>query len=393
LTVENAGFDVAAPPQDQTRYWLTLTQAPGLGPATIAKLVQRFGSAEAVCLVPVAALEAAGLKRAAIEALRAPDERRLDAAFRWAAQDHAYILTPDSADYPRPLHELASAPPVLFVRGDPAVLAEPQLAIVGSRHPSPGGVETTRAFARHLAGLGLVITSGLALGIDCAAHEGALETGRTIAVLGTGPDRVYPAAHRELAHRIVEHGAVVTELPPGTGPEPRNFPRRNRIISAMSLGTLVTEAAIESGSLITARYAAEQGREVFAIPGSIHNPVARGCHRLIRQGAKLVDSVEHILEELAPQLRPLLDQVPAAETAASACAPPGDEADGLDPDHRRLLDAMGWDPMAPDELIARSGLPAQGVASMLLLLELTGHVSSHPGGRYSRRGSASQGSA
>jgi DNA processing protein len=388
---KDSGFAVAvSPPSDQAGYWLTLTQAPGLGPTTIAKLVGRFGSAEAVCVASPAALEAAGLKRAAVASLQAPDRQRLDAALEWAEQEQAHILTPDSPAYPPALRELPSAPPVLFVRGDPAVLAEPQLAIVGSRHPTPGGVEITRSFARHLAGLGLVITSGLALGVDRAAHEGALENGRTVAVLGTGPDRVYPAAHRELAHRVVAQGALVTELPPGTGPEPRNFPRRNRIISALTLGTLVTEAALESGSLITARYAAEQGREVFAIPGSIHNPVARGCHRLIRQGAKLVDSVEHILEELEPQLRPLLDQVPCAAAVAPVGASPGG-GDGLDPDHRRLLDAMGWDPIAPDELIARSGLPAQGVASMLLLLELTGHVSSHPGGRYSRCGNGSQG--
>ncbi len=374
-----AGAQTAA----QVRPWLTLAQAPGLGPATIARLVQRFGDAAASCSASKQALAAVGLKPAAIAALHAPDQQRLDAALGWAEQDRARILTPDSADYPRALRELPAPPAVLFVRGDPAVLSEPQLAIVGSRHPSPGGLETTQAFARHLAGLGLVVTSGLALGIDGAAHQGALETGRSVAVLGTGPDRVYPAAHRDLAHRIVEHGALVTELPPGTGPQPRNFPRRNRIISALSLGTLVTEAAIESGSLITARYAAEQGREVFAIPGSIHNPVARGCHLLIRQGAKLVESVEHILEELAPQLRPLLEQMPVAADPE----PAGDDANGLDPDHRRLLDAMGWDPIAPDELIARSGMPAQAVASMLLLLELTGHVSSHPGGRYSRRGS------
>ena len=379
-----------SPAQGQIHHWLTLAQAPGLGPTTIAKLVRRFGSAEAVCLASPSALEAAGVKRTAIAALQSPDPKRLDAALGWAEQDQAHILTPESPGYPRALTELSSAPPVLYVRGDPAVLAEPQLAIVGSRHPSPGGVETTRSFARHLAELGLVVTSGLALGIDAAAHEGALETGRTVAVLGTGPDRVYPAAHRGLAHRVVEQGALVTELPPGKGPEPRNFPRRNRIISALSLGTLVTEAAIESGSLITARYAAEQGREVFAIPGSIHNPVARGCHWLIRQGAKLVDSVEHILEELAPQLRPLLDQTPRAAFAASVCVPSGDAGDGLDPDHQRLLDAMGWDPIAPDELIARCGLPAGEVASMLLLLELTGHVSSHPGGRYCRCGNGGQ---
>jgi DNA processing protein len=249
---------------------------------------------------------------------------------------------------------------------------------VGSRNPTPAGSETTREFASHLAACGLTIASGLAIGIDGAAHEGALEGGRTVAVLGTGPDRVYPAAHRDLARRIAANGALVTEYAPGSKALGSNFPRRNRIISGLSLGALVTEAALKSGSLITARYAVEQGREVFAIPGSIHNPLARGCHSLIRDGAKLVETAGDILEELAP----LLDSLSRDRAQPSrAGAPP---APGRDAEYRVLLDALGHDPLSADELIRRTDLPAETVASMLLLLELEGSVSSCPGGRYCR---------
>jgi DNA processing protein len=285
-------------------------------------------------------------------------------------------------NYPSRLREVGAPPPLLFVRGNPALLHEPQLAVVGSRNPTAGGIDTARDFAGYLAGLGLVVTSGLALGIDAAAHEGALATGHTIAVLGTGPDRVYPAAHRDLARRIANTGALVTELLPGTGPHASHFPQRNRIISGLSLGTLVVEAAVGSGSLITARLASEQGREVFAIPGSIHNPLARGCHALIRQGAKLVDSANQILEELGPQLGEFLAD--GADSAPEAVVP-GPQTSDLDDDHGRLLACMGYDPIAPDEIVARTGMPAFEIASMLLLLELKGLVTSHPGGRYSLR--------
>jgi DNA processing protein len=331
------------------------------------------------------ALTEAGVSTEVAEAIGRGDEREAETDLVWAERDGAHILARDDPRYPPLLAQVPAAPCVLFVRGDPAVLSDPQLAIVGSRNPTPAGRETTREFARHLAGCGLTITSGLAIGIDGAAHEGALEAGRTVAVLGTGPDRVYPAAHRELARRIAAQGALVSELPPGSGVRGANFPRRNRIISALSLGTLVAEAALQSGSLITARYASEQGREVFAIPGSIHNPVARGCHALIRQGAKLVETAQDVLEELAPQLRPFLkaaagDVPPLAGDAQRAVG----TATGFDGDYQRLLDAMGYDPVAPDELIRRTGLAAQSVSSMLLLLELEGHVSSQPGGRYCR---------
>lgn len=377
--------------------WLRLLQTPGLGAQRIGKLLAAFGSAEAACAAPRSALRSLGLSEPMLESIQRPDQAAIAATLRWAEQPQASILTLADARYPSRLSEISSAPPVLFVRGDPALLQEPQLAIVGSRNPTPGGAQTTRAFASHLAGLGLVITSGMALGVDAAAHLGALEAGRTIAVLGTGPDRVYPAAHRELARRIAAEGALVSEFPPGVGPQASHFPRRNRTISGLSLGTLVTEAAPRSGSLITARYAAEQGREVFAIPGSIHNPLARGCHQLIREGAKLIDSVDQLLEELAPQLKPYLAPTAAPPTARAAATRPAqtDSASGsslslpaasseLDPDYRRLLEAMGQDPVAPDELVGRTGLSAQEVSSMLLLLELQGHVSCLAGGRYCR---------
>jgi DNA processing protein len=363
--------------------WLTLSLAPGLGARRIGQLVERFGSAAAARRAGRAALTKAGVPNAAISAIETPDEARIESALSWAKHDGAHLLTPDSARYPSRLRELPAPPPLLYVRGDPALLHEPQIAVVGSRNPTVGGTDTARDFSAYLAGLGLVVTSGLALGIDAAAHDGALGTGRTIAVLGTGPDRVYPAAHRDLALRIAECGALVTEFPPGTGPHASHFPQRNRIISGLSLGTLVVEAAIGSGSLITARLASEQGREVFAVPGSIHNPLARGCHALVRQGAKLVDSATQILEELGPQLSAFLDESPSRLVVEpeSSMTP-----SALDPDHQRLLSSMGYDPVSPDELVTRTGLPAYEIASMLLLLELQGHVASHPGGRYSLQG-------
>ncbi|MEN8179706.1 MAG: DNA-processing protein DprA, partial [Pseudomonadota bacterium] len=247
-------------------------------------------------------------------------------------------------------------------------------------NPTPSGISNAREFASYLAGAGLTIISGLAVGIDGAAHQGALEDGTTIAVTGTGLDRVYPARHKELAHRIVAQGALVSEFPPGTQPRPENFPRRNRIISGLSVGTLVVEATLRSGSLITARLALEQGREVFAIPGSIHNPQARGCHRLIREGAKLVESAQDITDELGSLLGSLT--VPSIRHASGNTP----NTVNLDPDYEKLLEAMGFDPISVDELINRTGLTAESVSSMLLLLELDGHVSSAPGGYYCRTG-------
>jgi len=364
------------------RAWLTLVQAPGVGPRLIARLLGRFDDVESALEADASILRGLGIPAAAIEALRRPDEAALDALLAWGQQDGTAILTRDHPAYPQLLAQIPDAPGVLYVRGDPGVLADPQLAIVGSRNPTPQGADTTRELARYLTDCGITITSGLAMGVDGAAHRGALEAGRTIAVLGTGLDRVYPAAHRDLARQIAEAGALVSELPPDSPARAEHFPRRNRIISGLSLGTLVTEAALGSGSLITARLASEQGREVFAMPGSIHNPLARGCHALIRDGARLVECAQDILAELAPALRAVSAPAAGCGQSGSGAAPVAARAPQLDGDYRRLFTAMGHDPVAVDDLIRRTGLPADSVASMLLLLELQGRVSSYPGGRY-----------
>ncbi|MFN2349067.1 MAG: DNA-processing protein DprA [Thioalkalivibrio sp.] len=366
--------------------WLRLWHTPGVGPATLARLLERFGSPARMLSASRNALREAGLEDAGLSFIAQTDlPPGVVADLQWAKAPQHHILTPDDPRYPPRLHEIG--PGILYVTGDPNLLSEPQLAMVGSRHPTPGGAETARAFAAHLARSGLVITSGLALGIDAAAHEGALAGGgATIAVVATGPDRVYPARHRDLAHRIAEQGALVTEFPTGTPARPEHFPRRNRLISGLGLGTLVVEAALNSGSLITARYASEQGREVFAIPGSIHNPVARGCHRLIRQGAKLVETASDVLEELSPQLHAEIDQLPPAAGKSG----PAQEADFTDnPEHEALLQHMGYDPVTVDQLVSRSGLTVEVVSSMLLIMELRGQVVSLSGGRYVRHQSES----
>lgn len=338
-------------------------------------LITRFGSATAV-LATASTLKVEGrLTKRIIDSLTAPDWAAVDADLEWQQRPENLILVRNDPRYPRLLAQIPDPPPVLFVRGDPAVLKQPQLAIVGTRNPSAVGRDTARDFARELAAVGLVITSGLAYGIDGAGHEGALATegGLTVAVAGTGLDRVYPARHHELAHRIAERGALVSEYPPGTPPLPANFPRRNRIISGLGIGTLVVEAAVNSGSLITARLALEQGREVFAIPGSIHNPLARGCHALLREGAKLVETIRDIQEELAP----------LAAVAIAATSTTTDE-ESLDSDYRTLLECFGYDSLPIDALVERSGLTSAVVSSMLLLLELRGLVVAQPGGLYTR---------
>jgi DNA processing protein len=363
--------------------WLRLRHAPGVGPVTLARLLEHFSTPAAILAAPLRELRAFGLDDTALSALdRGVLPPGVAADLDWAGGPDHHILTLGDNRYPRALREIAAPPGILYVTGSPEILTEPQLAIVGSRHPTPGGAETARAFAAHLARSGLVITSGLALGIDAAAHEGALHAGgATVAVVATGPDRVYPARHRELAHRIAAFGAVVSEFPVGTTARPEHFPQRNRIISGLAAGTLVVEAALGSGSLITARYAVEQGREVFAIPGSIHNPVVKGCHRLIRQGATLVETAQDVLEELAGILdpeafgpRPLAT---AADTAQLA-------EDTGNPDHDHLLRAMGFDPVTVDQLVSRTGLTVEAVSSMLLIMELRGQVASLSGGRYIR---------
>lgn len=363
--------------------WLALARAPGLGSVSARELLRAHPGPGDLFRPGRPREPATGLPDRARRALQGVDWQGVEADLRWLEQPAHHLVTLQDPRYPPLLAELGDAPPILFVNGDPALLDSPQVAIVGSRNPSPTGRETAREFAAFLAGAGFTITSGLATGIDGAAHRGALDVeGRTLAVGGTGPDRVYPASHAGLAREIAARGALVSEFPLGTTVSPGNFPRRNRVIAGLSLGTLVVEAARRSGSLITARLAAEQGREVFAIPGSIHNPLARGCHLLIRQGAKLVETGADIVEELGPLFG-------ALETQARESPPPKGSAAGpraWDADYRTLLDCLGYDPVSVDTLVARSGLTADKVSSMLLLLELEGHVSSAPGGRYLRTG-------
>lgn len=349
-----------------------MARAPGVGPRRGRQLLTRFGSPALVRAASWAELRELGLREPALEALVQPTH--LEADLAWASEPGQTLLPFTDPRYPGRLRHLPDAPLLLYVKGDPAWLGWPQIAIVGSRNPSPSGCQTARQFGRALAERGLAVTSGLAIGIDGCAHEGALETGGTLAVMGTGLDRVYPASHRALAHRIASQGVLVSEFAIGTPARPENFPRRNRIISGLSLGVLVVEAGLRSGSLITARLAVEQGREVFAIPGSLHNPLATGCHALIKQGAKLTESVDDILEEVGP----LLNASPTADSFSS------EEDATLDETARALWSAVGFDPISADELTVRTGMAVETVSATLLLLEIQGLVSSLPGGRYCR---------
>ena len=370
--------------RDDEHYWLALQRAPGIGNRRCLKLLAEFNSPAAIFGAGAEHLRSIGLPPESIDYLANPDWKAVAGDLDWLAQPGNSIMTCRDPGYPVLLKEISDPPALLFIHGDPDYLTQPQLAIVGSRNPSHDGRSLAAEFAAHLACCGLTITSGLASGIDAAAHQGALRAGGgTIAVTGTGLDRVYPAQHRGLAHQIAENGALLSEFPPGTGPLAANFPRRNRIISGLSLGTLVVEAALRSGSLITARAALEQGREVFAIPGSIHNPLTRGCHALIREGAKLVETGDHILEELAALISVSLSR---AENKPPADQAPGgkQEAEKLAGEYLQLLDFMGYHPVSIDQLVERSGLTPEQVSSMLLVLELEDHIAGGAGGRYTR---------
>src|SRR5690348_1430104 len=366
---------------DETRAWLALLRATGLGASGIRELVGRHGSA---CAAQASAAREARVSAEARTWLGAPDAATIERDLDWLAAPDHHLIVAASEDFPALLRDAANPPAALFVAGDPVCLWSAQIAIVGARSASAGGLANARAFARTFAQAGNTVTSGLAEGVDGAAHEGALEGGgKTIAVLGTGPDLVYPRQHRDLAQRIAAHGALVSEFPPGTPGKPENFPRRNRLIAGLCLGTLVVEASLNSGSLITARLAAEAGREVFALPGSIHSPLARGCHKLIRDGAKLVETAEEVIEELrgvggllAEGLRRRLD-APASPVRVS-------DTEQRDPEYQRLLAALDAEPAALDELVERTGLPAAALSSMLLVLELDGAVAAE-NGRYARR--------
>lgn len=373
--------------------WLRLILTPGIGPGAVRQLLERFGLPEDILDAGRNRLaEVLGAQRAA--ALLADDDTRdalIRATLQWASADGRHLVALHDPGYPQRLLQIGDPPPMLYVRGSIEELSRDSIAIVGSRHATRSGLENARAFARALADEGLQVCSGLARGIDAAAHRGALE-GRcgTIAIVGTGIDRVYPAAHHTLADTITRKGAVVSELPLGTTVHRANFPRRNRLIAGASLGVLVVEAATQSGSLITARHAAEFGREVMAIPGSIHSPVSRGCHRLIREGAKLVESVDDVLVELRAQMVGGERAGVGSEGPGWAGAEPapvdGDAAASLAGDAAALLQALGWDPAVPDTLAERTGLPPQDVAAALVELELGGHVERWIDGRYVRIG-------
>ncbi len=354
--------------------WLTLLHTPGIGPSTFHTLLDNFGSVEAVLDASSSQLSSLSLTADTVSALNNQEKPDITADLDWEtdADDH-HIITFLDERYPAQLKDLPDVPPVLYVRGDPDYLLQPQLAMVGARSPSAAGRNTAKEFASHLSNAGITITSGLAIGIDGASHQGALQgLAGTVAVVAHGLDIVYPAQHQQLAQLISERGAVVSEMPVGIKPQRGLFPRRNRLISALSLGTLVVEAAVKSGSLITARLALELNREVFAIPGSIHNPMARGCHQLIRQGAKLVESVDDILEDLR---FPLPQNTPyPLKTHENTPEKPKDPHNTLDPDHQKLLKCLAYEPASIDELVIRSKFSAAEVASMLLILELEGII-------------------
>jgi DNA processing protein len=366
---------------EHLRYWLALIRAPYVGSATFQHLLTNFKTVEDVFSASPELLLKSKLRQDSIDYIRKPDWSQVDKDLIWLEQSEVNVLLLSDPDYPALLREISDPPPVLFVLGDQKILQAPQLAIVGSRNPTPSGKETAYDFARHLAQQGLTITSGMALGIDAASHEGALEAGgSTIAVAGTGLDSVYPGVHHELAHKIANNGALVSEFPPGTSPSKHNFPRRNRIISALSMGVLVVEAALRSGSLITARQALEQGREVFAVPGSIHNPQARGCNSLIKQGAKLVETADDILEELGSLFE--FTQHSMASGSIYQTTGESDNEVALEPEYQKVFESVGFEPTAVDTVIERSGLTADAVCSMLLVLELQGLIGTTSSGHY-----------
>jgi DNA processing protein len=355
-------------PESGLAAWIRLSLVEGLGPATFRKLLSAFGLPESILAASQAELCRVVPPALALKILAEPSDSAITAALEWSAQKNNAIVTLADVAYPRLLLEIPDPPPLLYLRGRIDLLLSRGLAIVGSRNATPQGLANAESFARAFSDAGLAIISGLALGVDAAAHRGGLSgMGSTIAVLGTGADTLYPVSNRTLGAAIAESGLLVSDFPIGTPPVAANFPRRNRLISGLSRGCLVVEAAVSSGSLITARQAAEQGREVFAIPGSIHSPLARGCHLLIKQGAKLVESAADVLEELGSEVPPKAKSDP--------------QESGV---NNSLLLHMGYDACSIDTLVTRSRLTADAVSAMLLKLELEGKIASLPGGRYQR---------
>lgn len=371
-----------APPDDLAS-WLRLTQTPGVGAETARRLLNAFGLPEHIFAADFSSLQQVvpeRIARAIASALPAQDALLIERTLEWAAQPGNRIVTLADTDYPPALLDIPDPPVLLYVKGRVELLSRPSMAVVGSRNATAQGTSNAEKFSAALSDAGLTIISGMALGIDTAAHRGGLlatkntgNTGSTIAVIGTGADIVYPARNRALAHEIAEAGCIVSEYPLGVPAIASNFPRRNRIISGLARGVLVIEAALQSGSLITARLAAEQGRDVFAIPGSIHSPLSKGCHLLIKQGAKLVESAQDILEELRYE-----------STASATPAAPDATAWQIDTPCGKLLQAMGFDGVDADTLAQRCGQQIATLNAQLLALELDGRVEMLPGGLYRR---------
>lgn len=356
-------------PDDEIASWVGLSLIPGLGDESYRKLLRTFGEPKNIYATSYAILSEVVGKDVAEGIRRGVDLDKLVPLFAWLGHEHNHIVTLADAEYPQALLQIPDPPPLLYVKGRLDLLNQPAIAVVGSRHATPQGQMNAESFSRNLSDSKLCIVSGMALGIDAAAHRGGLDgASSSIAVVGTGLDIVYPSRNHVLAHELAQHGALISEFSLGTTALAHNFPRRNRIICGLSLGCLVIEAAIRSGSLITARLAVEQGRDVFAIPGSIHSPVSKGCHALIKQGAKLVESANDILDELkwpSPQISVVTNRNDSTEN-----------------DRHPLLDALGFDPVGIDALTARSGLTSDTVCAMLLQLELEGRIACLPGGLY-----------
>ncbi len=371
--------------------WLHLFKAPGLGVVKISSLLAEFEQASNV-LKQKSFDKHHQIPAKALRYIQQANTDDIATELSWLEKDNNYLLVFDDPLYPPQLKQIDDPPLLLFVKGQPEVLLLPQLAVVGSRHATRGGLENTQSFCSDLVNKGWVITSGLAAGIDSAAHQAAInENGQTVAVMGTGINQIYPAHNQALAKSIIKNGAVVSEFPINTPPNAHNFPRRNRIIAGLSLGTLVIEAAKKSGTLITARQAMEQGRPVMAIPGSIHNPLVKGCHLLIKQGAKLVESATDIEEELTPsitmlsnQIQQQLDQSSSIKKTVTVEKSNQNHTSGLSSTEQQVIDTMGFDPITFDDLVHETSLNSADLSAVMLALELSNWVEVLPGTRYQR---------
>jgi len=368
-------------PQDCV-YWLRMHEIQGLDRQTTYQLLKAFGSAEAIFAASHANLRKVVSDDIANQIKAETVSDQIKITLEWLAEPNNHLITLADEDYPRLLLETPDPPPILFAKGQLSCLQQPSIAIVGSRNPTAQGEKNAHDFAMLLAEFGFTIVSGLAIGIDAAAHRGALASnGKTIAVVGTGLDIVYPAKHRELAHEIIKQGLLISEFSLGTPSLPQNFVQRNRVISGLSMGCLVVEASLQSGSLITAKFATEQDRDVFAIPGSIHSPQSKGCHQLIKQGAKLVDAVQDIVHELKSEHFVSLAAIPLKKNFIPAKNTSPEEIPHAD---KALLDLMSFEPVTVEYLLQHSGLTSDTLSSILISLELDNKIASMPGGRYQR---------